>query len=154
MEKQYDQCLKMMSKFSVEKTKKKQIRFNIKFNNYAVNKIEKPGTTDSSNILQMNDTVVPLGARIAMSQMATKTENHLFSKQKQLNFDIVSINSDQPVQVDSSIMKKALEDNGLKVNNSMSKILLKRLFDELEAYLFNDGELPQYCYDIQERLEG
>ena len=51
-------------------------------------------------------------------------------------------------------MKKVLEDHGLKVNNSMSKTLLKRLYEELEAYLYNEGELPQYCYDIVHKLEG
>lgn len=51
-------------------------------------------------------------------------------------------------------MKKVLEDHGLKVNNSMSKTLLKRLYSELEAYLYNEGELPQYCYDIVDKLEG
>ena len=56
-----------MSNFSVEKNKKPSKKFNFKFNNYAVNKIEKPGDTESSSILQLGSNVVPLGARIAMS---------------------------------------------------------------------------------------
>lgn len=45
-------------------------------------------------------------------------------------------------------MKKVLEDYGLKVNNSMSKVLLKRLYNELEAYIYNNGELPEYLYEM------
>jgi hypothetical protein len=50
-------------------------------------------------------------------------------------------------------MKKVLEDYGLKVNNSMSKVLLKRLYNELEEYVFNDGKMPEYLYELANERE-
>lgn len=44
---------------------------------------------------------------------------------------------------DDSFMKKVLEDYGFKVNNSMSKNLVKRLYSELEVY-FDSGQIPEH----------
>jgi hypothetical protein len=44
---------------------------------------------------------------------------------------------------DDSFMKKVLEDYGFKVNNSMSKNLVKRLYSELEVY-FDSGQIPDH----------
>jgi hypothetical protein len=49
-------------------------------------------------------------------------------------------------------MKKVLEDYGFKVNNSMSKNLVKRLYSEIETY-FETGQLPDYLTKEDEKLE-
>ena len=71
-----------------------------------------------------------------------------YDQLKSKELDSISINSDKGPIVDNSHMKKVLEDYGLKVNNSMSKVLLKRLYNELEAYIYNNGELPEYLYEM------
>ena len=52
---------------------------------------------------------------------------------------------------DDSFMKKVLEDYGFKVNNSMSKNLVSRLYSEIESY-FETGQIPEHLVQENEKL--